>query len=348
MDDYGKRIILIMKKNKKIDDNQKMASVNIDNQELVDYFTLSSKGLANPITTIEEVFEGTSLNEIKEKINNFDQNRNSLNYNNSRERIKNVIMVDHKSTSASTFGLESRTMLPGSIFWRSRVVGDFKAILEETEFWAPSDGFVKKDGRVNYAGQGVLYTSVHPSTTALEVRSRAGDKIISISYEAASEIDVMWVEKKFKNIGYSGKIFKKIEKINNFISKNLRKIGQDAYIFSATFANHFLPQDCAGWVFKSTLDSSGWNYCFKPGRISEKLRILKIYTFECDHDGELGKLVGSYTKSEEGIYRYNDDQEFVINNWKKFIREKNGNGSSGDLTTVIEEHSPYTPMIITV
>lgn len=325
------------------------AAINKANrEELFDFISLAKSGSISPISTLDKVLQGISLNKIKARIDFFDKNRSSLSYSNSKDRIKKVIMVEHKSTAASTFGLESRTMMPGSIFWRSRIVDSFKDSLKESEFWAPPDYCVKGPGRVNHVGQSVLYTALHPSTTAREVRSKSGNKLIVISYELIRGVDVAWVDRRFKNVGYSEETFKKIEKINQFISKNLRKIGHDAYVFSATFANHFLPHEYAGWVFKSTIDNSGLNYCFKPNRIDAALKILKVYAFECNQDGELGKLLGVYNKSEDGTYKYCADRESAINDWEKFVQEKSGDGSSGDKTTEADKQKPYMPTIITV
>lgn len=326
--------------------NQKISKEDI--LELRDFLELYEEGAIRPIAKLENVLQGISIKKIKERIKLFEKHYHDLNYDNAKERIKSVIMIKYKKTAASTYNLDCRTMQPGSIFWRARVVGDFNPVLEESEFWAPPNHLVKSEGRVNRVGQGVLYTSLDPRTTAFEVRAKAGDKVFSIAYELTNKVDVIWVNPSKNNIGYSEQAFKKILMISKFLYKNLNNFGREAYVFSNTFANDFFTKNYHGWFYKSTLDGLGFNYCFKSSGIKGNLNILKVYAHECVEDKKFGTPIGLYKKSKEGSFYYCGDQRVAIDDWIDFIEKRKGNGSSGDITTVEDEKMPYTPIFTMV
>ncbi|AYR19195.1 RES domain-containing protein [Alcaligenes faecalis] len=281
-----------------------------------------------------------SINDLKSRIELFEMSRNSLSYDNAREILKNILLVGPEECRGGSFFLEARGMCEGSIFWRSRKMKYFEKSLEEKEFWAPPSDCVRDNGRVNYPGQSVLYTSLHPITTAAEVRVVAGDKILNISYELLRMIDVFWVDENKENIGYTKETYEKLHLISKFIKSNLMSRDEGAYVFSSVFVNDIMPDQCSGWFYESVLGGGGENYCFKAIDAVNNLKILKIYAYESNKDGCLGNLVGMYLKDGDK-YVYCDDLGFVVKDYKDFVLSRRGSGVSGSAEVIETNPEPY-------
>lgn len=194
----------------------------------------------------------------------------------------------------STIGIDE-----GTSFFRSRWLSDSEAKpdaweskLRTTEdVWEPKPHFVEKAGRLNTAGEAVLYTSLGtPATAFAEGRFELGDVFAMNRFAAKNDFKSTVVGLDPLMPGLSAANGKKLQVIQDFLDETFSYEASpdelEPYRLSRFLALEFwdMPPDMVkGWAFRSVMDRTGqgWNFSFQPryGRQALRYKETHVYRF---------------------------------------------------------------------
>ncbi|QEI11472.1 hypothetical protein [Cellvibrio japonicus] len=229
---------------------------------------------------IETALSALSIQEIKDKISDFESLDPHLQYEDALEKIMNVILFEVGELKVSAFKSEAREYKEGGIFYRVRKLKREILVLKYSDFWeAPKE--VIKRGRLNRPMEQLLYISPKEYCTPInETHIKEGDPFLLIAYKAISPINVfgVGVGGNFEG-GFTPETEKKLDIISDFIKRNFLKNSDTAYILSNVIGQEICKFDYDGWVYPSVAHEGGENLCLKLSS-KDKLEIQSAYLCE--------------------------------------------------------------------
>lgn len=243
----------------------------------------------NPVTTIRRHLKGVTVDEIQERVDAF-LGRSTASMTDTEIRAAYDLIV-HPGTSQSMSFTKSRvTVREGTNFYRGRKLLNPTDELKTTaDVWAPRPEWVRNPGRLNSAGEPILYTSSEDPTTVIhECRIRVEDTFAISRFEAKNTFDSTLVGEDALPPGLTADEISKMEIIQRFLSQafsaNVKDTDPDPYRTSRLIALDYFdlpPQLFKGWAFRSVVDPGGigWNFSFRPevGRKSLRYKETHVY-----------------------------------------------------------------------
>jgi len=175
----------------------------------------------------------------------------------------------------------------GKRFYRARKIGREenpltpKKIRIESDAWNPPQDYAGA-GRVNRKGNSLLYTAEDPSTAVIETRISDHEPFAMIVYESIKPLHIRAIAppNNIENTLSADELEKSRMLFDFLLSEFRRDSGADGshvYRASELIADSFFPNpEADAWWYESTLIRNQYNYCFKPERAKEKLKIIGI------------------------------------------------------------------------
>lgn len=204
----------------------------------------------------------------------------------SREQIRKEIYIVLKAPGGNHFVIpqSGHPILADTPLFRARIIDDAADIAEEKDVWHAPSHYVGP-GRLNTAGESLLYTAVGvPRTAAFEVRAKAGDLVAMTEYKVTSQFNALRIGDEFLPDGLSLKGRHKLGIIMKFLEDifTQRSIPEETHKYIApelvTKDLWDLPaSEFQAWSYTSLADPSGtgWNLCFRPALAQNLLAYVK-------------------------------------------------------------------------
>ena len=214
------------------------------------------------------------------------------------------------SARRMAFSKSSFPVPVGAHFFRGRAIANPAEDLKTTfDVWQPKAALVRNSGRLNGAGESILYTSIASPTTAVhECRLVAGDLFAMSRFEAKTDFQSSVVGEDPCTPVLDADEYLKLRIIQSFLdrafSAKAHAGNPDPYRISRLIALEFFdlpPQIFSGWAFRSVMDPSGggWNFAFRPELGRKALRykethVYRLHQFDAGGVRPLTELVAAY------------------------------------------------------
>jgi hypothetical protein len=215
--------------------------------------------------------------------------------------VMDTISFDPDGSGKKISILTPRSVLysSGTRFYRIRKLEKddnclpLKALKKEQDAWnAPAENC--KLGRLNAAGESLLYTSVQsPNVCVEEMDVKDEDLFCLMVYEAIKEIKVTLIGLWQDNEQLSKDENLKMRMITNVLSdlftRDVGKGTEFLYRVSGRIAKVYydLPRECQdAWCYPSVAAKQGRNCCFRPEVAKEVLKLVGVQICSVKRDAE--------------------------------------------------------------
>ncbi|WP_298760087.1 hypothetical protein [uncultured Psychroserpens sp.] len=244
----------------------------------LDYYNKLFRGSLDKITVEElhnriEKFKEIDLKTISDK--------------ELKKRIKQVISYNLKDKSYGGGFVYTTTFNLGTQFYRVRKFDTKELNVAMTKMKIEKDAWepplVKNRGRLNIAGESLLYTCPYTQETAIEeMKIHEGEFFALITYESTENISAIKIGEWKKNNNFSKEQNQKLRIIKNFLHSEFTKdvgIGKEyLYRVSEIIIKDyfdFLPiSEQQAWCYPSVKLKNEYNVCFRS-KIHKKILKLK-------------------------------------------------------------------------
>lgn len=252
---------------------------------------------ANSRKFVESFLSRINPNEILDKIRKFRSlNFQNMSYHELEKAISNVLMWE----DIFCYIPNICSYPTNTSFYRVRKLKGtnipFENFKNYNDFWEPPSSCVTNLGRLNKAGESLLYvTPMDPTVPLKEMRITEGDNYVLIKYTSVNEIKVNIIggEYNYEKLGITDDVaILNNNLLNDFLRDEFsRDVGRGTeylYKISEIIAKWYFdlpPSDVQdAWAYSSVHDKSKLNVCFRP-ELAHKLLHL--------HGGLICKKDGS-------------------------------------------------------
>lgn len=255
------------------------------------------------IQEIEQFFGGINIQEIRERIEDFNLNTGYLDSDKLIDSLKNVLLYEIPNTGGfkkiilSAF---SREYQVGAQFFRARKLNKEMDIysLKVEDFWEPpSESIVQ--GRFNRPAEPYLYlTAGEYLTPKKELEINIGERYLLIYYQLNEVLSLYEFSRDDSiSIEISNESKEKIQLINNFINELMLDDKVGAHLISSVLSNEILNySEFDGWCYPSVKNSSATNACVK---VSTKYKLNLQSVFLCEVCENLeDKFIGMFSMND--------------------------------------------------
>ena len=241
----------------------------------------------NPSDYASLIFSRISIQEIKEKISNFQKiDLKDITDNDLNIAIQDVMNIDVDGSKMHIFYPHTNILPANKRLYRVRMVNieNLNQFSTIGAYWNPPAEFISKPGRLNKAHESLLYTSLNPFTTFSELKISANQSFALIVYETLESIKANVIGLNYNIPELSEDDNQKYQLYNNFLQEEFtRKVEpgfEYLYRVSEYIAKFYfdLPprefQDA--WMYPSVASTGEYNICFRPEIAKEVLKIVGV------------------------------------------------------------------------
>lgn len=224
--------------------------------------------------------------ELTRRIQSFKKlNTKDMNEMEIRKEIYSVLLWDN----LFLYQTNIKKYPKGTIFFRIRKLNGSRLPIsnfqKHSDFWEPPTTVIKKPGRLNKAGESLLYTTPgDPSVPLLETHIQEGEFYALIHYVADREVKVNLIggEYDYSAIGIEDKTAILVHELYNdfLLTEFSRDVGEGTeflYRVSEIITKDFFdlpPRDIQdAWAYSSVQDKKKYNVCFRPDIAHEILHL---------------------------------------------------------------------------
>lgn len=228
-----------------------------------------------------------------------------------------ILFAFHNGSRVGAFSGDHGVLCKDSKIYRIRGLNSFDEFYSEKDFWAPGSEYVKKAGRLNFAGESLLYCSENPLVAMDEAGVESGGLFLLMAYGVYEDIQL----NSIGDSSMSPKDFRgKLSLITDFLEQNFYRNESSYYFISNYISKRFLDFSHGGFSYKSVKNKTAFNFCLNKNGF-DKLRLINA--FGCRRNGDVFGSIGRCLK-EEDRYRFEgyacaDDlsrDEKLMKNWK--------------------------------
>lgn len=188
------------------------------------------------------------------------------------------------ATAGQSFGRPSGVYPSGTVFWRCRAFQDVSelgpAFASHAGAWEPPAAARPSAGRVNRAGESLLYTcAVWPTAAPVEARVADGAPFALMKYAAVREVTVADIRATSTYAPLSPAAQTAQAAVLKFYRDVFHGAGDEpgSYLLSELVAKDFfdLPNQDA-WMYESVLAPGELNIAFRADRAHDALRLVGV------------------------------------------------------------------------
>ena len=193
------------------------------------------------------------------------------------------------------------TYQANTIFYRVRHLKESplsnKNLIKYSDLWEPPANCVNKRGRLNEAGESLLYTSpIDPYVAIKESHIKEGEFFILISYRSINpvKVNIIGGEYDYDKLGFTNKTAITNNELYNEFLRDIfsRDVGEGTgylYALSNEIAKSYfdLPPEVIqdAWAYSSVQDKSKFNVCFRPEIAHKLLKVESASIYKKVSDG---------------------------------------------------------------
>ncbi|MGB7268140.1 MAG: RES family NAD+ phosphorylase [Albidovulum sp.] len=238
--------------------------------------------LKNPIFNKRRILflSNLDIEEIKQRIANFRER--------ARKGMPETELVNELTAifgDQFQFGTEQRNYTTGTQFFRARPIPNddtkipLKTISKVGDAWEPPRAFVKIQGRLNAAGQSILYCCANDPDLAIdEARGRNNNHVAVIVYRSTRPIQVA-VLGDYSNSNLAKDELSQVfySFLDDEFSKFVSEGDEGIYTITRSVADtYFTYPEQDAWCYRSVQSPSKFNVAFLPGRQSSCIELTGV------------------------------------------------------------------------